>query len=907
MHRTLTRTFVAALVAVHLASLAPSQCPSWLEGFGFRGTDGSVSASIVFDDGTGPAYYAGGTFLTAGEVAARHVARWDGSGWSALGAGIPGVVQAFAAFDDGSGLALHAAGLFPQIVVRWNGSSWEPLSISAAVDGYVLAMTVFDDGSGPALFVAGEFTSAGGTEASGAKWDGQQWSALGRGLTSSSTRAAGRALAVFDDGTGDALYVGGDFDAAGGAASANVAKWDGAAWSSLAGGVSGGAIETAVDALHVGSLGGPPRLFVAGDFTAAGGIAASGIASWDGAAWSALGTGHGNGRASDLAFHDDGSGPALYAAGSFVPSGTLPATGIARWDGASWTYLPSDVWSGGVRTIEVFDGGVGTELVAGGDFLTIDSTNARNVARWNGSTWRGLGRGHGVLGSITTFATYDDGGGVDLYAGGGVFDASTLLHQGVLRWDGDSWTSVGGGIEGYVSALAVFDGGQGAELYAGGLFNTASGSPASSIARWSGGAWASVGGGIGGSVSALCVHDDGSGPKLYAAGNFSTAGGTLAANVARWDGSAWSAVGVGLEFGLGISALCSFDDGSGARLFAGGSFTSSGGTDLRYLARWDGATWSSVGAPLDDRVRALATFDDGSGTALYVGGDFGAIGGVPHGRVARWDGTSWSPLASGVSGTTSWCQVHALASWDDGGGQALLVGGRFFEGGGLVSPNLARWSGGSWSAVGDGVSMNDTTGRVAALASFDDGSAGGPDLVVGGTFHAVGEVASQGFAVLRDCRGIVETACHGDALVAACPCGNASAPGAAEGCRNSLGYGGSLRGAGSVSLASDSLVLSGSQMTNGTALYFQGTTLGTPAAFGDGLSCTRGVVVRLATRTNVAGASTYPAPVELPLSVRGSVTSPGTRAYQVWYRDTARYCSPGGFNVTNAVLVGWTP
>jgi hypothetical protein len=49
-----------------------------------------VNALIVFDDGTGPALYAGGAFTTAGGVSANRIAKWNGSTstWSALGGGI---------------------------------------------------------------------------------------------------------------------------------------------------------------------------------------------------------------------------------------------------------------------------------------------------------------------------------------------------------------------------------------------------------------------------------------------------------------------------------------------------------------------------------------------------------------------------------------------------------------------------------------------------------------------------------------------------------------------------------------------------------------------------------------------------------------------------------------------------
>jgi len=47
----------------------------------------SVRALAVFDDGSGPALYAGGDFTTAGGVAANRIAKWNGSSWSQLGSG----------------------------------------------------------------------------------------------------------------------------------------------------------------------------------------------------------------------------------------------------------------------------------------------------------------------------------------------------------------------------------------------------------------------------------------------------------------------------------------------------------------------------------------------------------------------------------------------------------------------------------------------------------------------------------------------------------------------------------------------------------------------------------------------------------------------------------------------------
>src|SRR5262245_53284145 len=148
--------------------------PSWVPTFGAPGLDDVVYALTAFDDGNGPALYVGGSFRRAGPVGVSHIARWDGTSWSALGSGV------------GEGTSQS-----------------------------VLALAAFDDGSGPALYAGGSFGTAGGAPANRiARWDGASWSPLGTGVSGSSEQVS--ALAVFDDGSGSALYVGGSFTNAGG-------------------------------------------------------------------------------------------------------------------------------------------------------------------------------------------------------------------------------------------------------------------------------------------------------------------------------------------------------------------------------------------------------------------------------------------------------------------------------------------------------------------------------------------------------------------------------------------------------------------------------------------------------------------------------------------------------------------
>lgn len=150
--------------------------------------------------------------------------------------------------------------------------------------------------------------------------------------------------------------------------------------------------------------------------------------------------------------------------------------------------------------------------------------------------------------------------------------------------------------------------------------------------------------------------------------------------------------------------------------------------------------------------------------------------------------------------------------------------------------------------------------------------------------------------------------CSGDGTAAACPCGNVGTPGA--GCANTLGLGARLSASGSASLTNDGLTLTASGLPGGRGLYFQGTRRadgGSGQVFGDGLRCAAGEMVRLAVRASTLGASELRSSPRFPISTLGSVHAPGTRVYQLWYRNAATFCTESNFNLSNAIEIQWRP
>lgn len=526
------------------------------------------------------------------------------------------------------------------------------------------------------------------------------------------------------------------------------------------------------------------------------------------------------------------------------------------------------------------------------------------------ATWSALSQPNGTsYNYVTALTTWDRGSGPELYVGGSFSSVGTVAASCVAKWDGTTWSPLGGGVGGSglpsVSCLEVFDDGSGPALFVGGNFSTAGGTTVNHIAKWNGTSWANVGGGVtqtglsGVGVSDMAVFDDGSGPALFVAGTFSHAGGVAVGNVAKWNGSTWSPLGGGVSGPhVGVGALHVHDDGSGPALYVGGNFTS----PFNGIARWRSTGWSAVGAGIMpvgySGVGALASFDDGSGPALYAGGGFVTAGGTTASHIARWDGTNWSAVGQGFDNL-----VAALKVFDDGSGPALFTGGTFQFSGGTFVSRIARWDGGSWNDVGGGVE-----GYVYDLEVFDDGSDAAPDLIAGG----VSLGSSPPAAVLKAWRGCEWQAyCSGDGTGAACPCGNSSPLGSSAGCLNSLGIGGRLQASGAPRVSADTFVLIGDQMPNAAALYFQGTLRsagGAGTAFGDGLRCVTGSVTRLGAKTNASGASQYPAAGDVPISLAGGIGPVGgTRLYQAWYRNAAAFCTPSTFNLSNGVRASWVP
>jgi hypothetical protein len=681
----------------------------WTPGFNPRGTDGPVLATTVYNG----RLILAGQFHHAGSVAASYIAQWDGVCWSALGDSLNGHVYALAVYDGKlivGGAFTQAGGASVNYIAQWDGDTWS--DIAGGFDGPVWALTIYTG----ALVAGGHFFAQGATAVNCiARWDGQSWHALGSGMKVAIALPTVYSLTIWNT----QLIAGGDFTSAGGTPAHWIAQWNGTRWDSLGAGFDGSPSPMGrTGVLSLLDYGG--ALVAGGTFAKAGRQYVWSIATWNGAAWAALGAGMDWFVYALAEYHGS-----LVASGDFSHAGAIAVGYIAQWTGQSWSALGAGLqglggtiyYTHGINTLAIYN----DSLIAGGDFVQSAATAVNNMASWHGVDWHPMGSGEGVDAGVFALIQYDGG----FVACGGFQHAGCASVSYIAHWDGAGWRNLGSGLSYVGYSLAEYEG----RLIVGGGFGYAGGVRVNSIAAWDGRAWSALGTGMNGPVYALVVYNG----HLFAGGNFTMAGGVAANSIAEWDGTAWHDVGGGTNYT--VQALTVYD----SSLVVGGAFTQAGSIVAKAIARWDGSTWNAFGPGLtgnddpgvDSLVGALAVYRGD----LIAGGNFLWADTLAVHHIARWDGTKWNALGMGVGGDLPISGVMALAGYHG----FLIAGGLFTEAGGKPAHYIAAWDGVGWTTLGSGVDS------IANALTVE-----GDDLFVGGVFHHAGLQASYGVAQWRD-------------------------------------------------------------------------------------------------------------------------------------------------------------
>jgi trimeric autotransporter adhesin len=601
--------------------------------------------------------YVGTTITTVEGYTIPHIAVWQGSEWQPLIGELNGNVRAIRSHPTGlyvGGDFTQAGGETANHVARY-APGWQPLIMDQLANGVNGGVRTIRTSPGR-IYLGGDFFNAGNLVGVNkvASWNigTQVFERLGQGINAASVydleSAAGAIVAMANN-------------------SSHPWSYDGEAWESMA-----TSDFVSIQDLHIADSG---TIYGVGWFNAYD----SAYGFWNGTTWLPVGPGAAAGGSSSFVA---GVGETVYAQVMNLNDGR-DFFGFGRWDGASWhphgqgLGRPYQSNSFPVRAL-VRDGDA---VYAAGSFIFAAGTPASGLARWDGTSWTPLP----ALAGLDDFRALLVGPEGLVAAGIG-----SGTYNGIARWDGSSWHGFGSGPAptGHVLAVATYGG----ELYAGGSFTTSSGAPASYVSRWDGSGWHQLGSGVSGGnltpgVNAMAVHDG----RLYVAGHFTQAGGAPARHVAAWDGQTWEPVGEigGPAFSARVTALASYAGSLHAL------FETLQGPVQRLLYRWNGTTWEQVASfttpnPLGSHLPWVSALHV-NGDDLYVGGDFTHVDGEPAWRIAKWDGASWSSLGSGIWASavqvTGTAEVIALTGSPEG----LWVGGYFNFAGSGPSTNIALW------------------------------------------------------------------------------------------------------------------------------------------------------------------------------------------------------------------------
>lgn len=500
---------VAAGEFTTAGGIAASRVARW-DGFGWAplglGVDGIARALVVLQNGD---LIAGGTFANAGGAPASRIASWDGTSWSPLGSGIAAAapsaanVKALTVLATGelvAGGAFDTAGGITAInVARWSGSSWAPLGAGIAAPVNAVC-THF----GTNLIAVGEIL---GSPYTIRRWNGTSWSSIGTmhgsgeavvQLTSGDVVVGGTVYDVFGPGqsntgvtnaavwngttwrqigppledpfavTSVAAHPNGDLVAGAWSGGYRVLRCDGTTWQRV-----GAAFDFTVLCVATAANG---DILAGGGFAAVGGVPAPGVARWNGTAWSPIGSFTSSNHVGALLPLPNGD---IIAGGNFLPAGSPQWENVARWNGTAWvpmgTGLPGTV--------------LGLALAPNGDILACGWFNlaGSRVARWNGTAWLPVGVLPDGVFAVTAMPNGD------------IIAAGTFLAAGIqriARWNGTSWQPLGSGLTTAVSTTVPIVRGVAAlpdgDIVASGTFTLAGGVPCRGVARWNGASWSAL-------------------------------------------------------------------------------------------------------------------------------------------------------------------------------------------------------------------------------------------------------------------------------------------------------------------------------------------------------------------------------------------------------------------------------
>ena len=295
-------------------------------------------------------------------------------------------------------------------IARYNGSVWNPLGCGLD-DGSIYDMLEYKG----ALYVTGQFTEIGCISVNNiARWSCDQniWKDVAGGLTGGDN-PFGYALVIYND----ELYVGGQFEQAGGVNTINIAKWDGTKWSAV-GNMEGGSVRELMVYKQ--------KLIAGGFFTGVNGLATGHIAAYDGNSWTALGSFNNlelktTGVVRHMAVYKD----VLYISGDFSAN-NVDFSELITWNGSQFNDFGRafSLYPNTINELVVVNG----ILYIGGSFSNAVGSQTNNILQWDGDNWGIMSQG--ISGTVLSIVLYNN----MIYIGGDFDSAGGNTAENISIW-----------------------------------------------------------------------------------------------------------------------------------------------------------------------------------------------------------------------------------------------------------------------------------------------------------------------------------------------------------------------------------------------------------------------------------------------------------------------------------------
>jgi len=623
------------------------------------------------------------------------------------------------------------------LIERWDGSSWTIVSSPNATDSVFDVLTGVTCTSTQCWAVGFSATTSGGVAADNTlieRWDptSNSWS-----ITSANASVVGTALfGVTCTSDSDCVAVGASYN--GKADQTLIEHWDGVLWSIS---VSPNSSLTSNNDLLSVTCASSSDCWAVGYYKDANGIYQGLIENWNGTLWAMAGSPPPLTQNNALATVTCTSASNCWAVGRIQtpksPSGAGPYNQplIERWDGTVWSIVnspnagdgtgnnalagitcasASDCWAVGYRAQDFYYGQTLTE-------------------RWDGSSWtivpspdRPPTEASNALTGVTCLSA-SECWSVGSYTGDG------LVNQTVTDyWNGVSWVLVPSANtspndNNFLSAITCVSA---SDCWAVGEYSPPISNPFTLVEHWDGALW-SVVPSPNTSINSSTTTNNGnflngvtctSGSNCWAVGFAypSTYPSGLVAQTLteHWDGTSWSVLASAdtSQHDVLIGVTCVSDSDCWAV-----GFSAPIGSHQTLIEHWDGATWALVTSPNVTHSNYLATVSCVSSTQCWAVGYY-QFDTKPYSAqtlTERWDGTSWTVVASPDVNTTNDSALNGVTCVS--ASECWAVGAYYDPSAKAEQTLIELWDGNSWAIVSS-ANTSATLGNVLSAVTCTSAS-----------------------------------------------------------------------------------------------------------------------------------------------------------------------------------------